>query len=157
VTGKVTPKKVEKKVETEEYKKYKRIPAFRDQFGQMKLILKSDEVAGEVTQSVVHQIAAKAKNIKGRSIFGPLKGIQPGAIRPFEMIEGPGNMVQWESRCGSDPRGLIMKIVGDISIIKTSDSDDYRREFGPVGRHLIKLAYREMSPSVISRSKRSGC
>jgi hypothetical protein len=90
----------------------------------MKLVLKSDEVAGQVTQSVVFQIAEKAKNIKGCSIFGPVKGIQPGALRPFEMIEGPGNMVQWESRCGSKPITTCSKFKwGYIAVV---NDDTYK-------------------------------
>jgi hypothetical protein len=106
VTGNVVKTMVQKKVETEEYKKYQKFPAFRDKFGQMKLVLGQDQVEGQVTQSVVYRIAEQMTNLNGSSVYGPIKGIQPGAIRTFDMKEGPGNMVQWESRCGGEPKTM---------------------------------------------------
>ena len=57
----------------------------------------------DLVQSVAWKIAKNMKKTNGVSVFAPKMGLAPGAIRSFNLQDGPGNMVQWEARGGLDP------------------------------------------------------
>jgi hypothetical protein len=94
---------VVKKSLSEDYKKYQKSPSFQKTFGEMKVEVTAEEMAGGMEQSVVYQIAQNMNKSHGVSVYGPKMGISPSAIKSFLAKDGQGNLIQWETQNANDP------------------------------------------------------